>query len=364
MNLSNANPLKPTHVTFCLMTLALTLSGPLAVAVQAQQIVLRDLTLIKNVNVETQDVNGLNLASGQQITWDRILQGSIGTDQKAFDQNVKQIGEPLFRLRNRLSNGSHHQLQPMVDDLLKIAGDQPGLTNYIATTGLFFDKLSSNRRAAALVPMLTVLQFRSTYPKLAELDAQLGLHISDDGFCLDLLPVWFDKQQTESTWRQLEKDEVTKRSDLIAVNKIYLSSLASFTGRQWQTDLTNDNWQALLSAQSAWFNNKPAEVIERLDNSAANLQPFQQAIAVYYRGLAMRALQQRNTDLAEDQWKLCLLQIPANYPDKFPELSAAAIFHVLGEPEQRSREYDSLDQVMRSRYADTYYGRRYQQLGN
>ena len=117
---------------------------------------------------------------------------------------------------------------------------------------------------------------------------------------------------------------------------------------------------AILSAQSAMFNGNPREAVESLQNLAANQTREQEAIALYYEGLALQQLSMANPD-GEPVWMLKLLQIPASFQNDFPELSAAAIFQVIEDPRVDASSRATLQQELAGRFARTWHGRRFEQ---
>ena len=120
-------------------------------------------------------------------------------------------------------------------------------------------------------------------------------------------------------------------------------------------DLDGD-WNAILSAQSAWINGNPQLVLESLQNLSANHSREQHAIALYYEGLALQQLSRDGND-DRHEWALKLLQIPASYQDDFPELAAAAIFAVVSDSRHNSPQWESLHQELLGRFASTWHGR-------
>jgi hypothetical protein len=95
----------------------------------------------------------------------------------------------------------------------------------------------------------------------------------------------------------------------------------------------------------------------------SNVTAAERAVALYYRGLAIRHQEARDPDQSTDQWKLTLLQIPAEFQDPFPELSAAAIYEVLQGSDRGCSEYASLAEELTDRFSQTWHGRQYLSSG-
>lgn len=345
-----------------LMVIIVSYLSMLSGVLSAQHVVLRDLTFIEAAKVESMDVNGLVLDGGLQFLWSDILQGKVGQQQNKFDGFLKEIGLPLFRIQSRLAGGSFDDLQPMANQLLQISADKAGPTAYIANAASFHDFLSQGMREAAAVPLINILAMRTAAPDLKSLDRELGLRFKKD-VCLNLLPIWFDDSAAKLAWQNLQSASGLNAANLKQENP-YLLSLQILNEPQ-TTDLTSKvkketGWGPILVAQSAWLNSNPGSALESLQNSSPNLDAAQRALALYYRGLAMRDLNMKSPSDATAPWKLILLQIPAQYENQFPELSAAAIYQVLAGSRDMPEEFESLQQELTNRFPTTWHGRHYQ----
>ena len=329
-----------------------------AVPVDAQHtIVLRNLTLIEDATVTSMNVDRVTLSNGLHFFWDQILQGDIGEKQTEFDTFVSNIGLPLYRIRTRMAHGDFRQLQPMANDLLARVGESTGRTAFVTQSACFHHQLGQGNREAAVIPLLEILSIRKSLIDASEIESDLGLQFTEEGLCLNLLPVWFDRVAASETLPVCQDQTVTPES------RVYLRSLQTFVqdggnGSRFVDD--QSSWHPVLSAQSSLLTGNYQEVVDTLDKSSLNLSPPQHAIALYYVGLAMKAIQAQDAKETSDQWKLKLLQIPAQYQNRFPELSSAAIYEVVSGSLASSKEYDSLRKELTGRFAKTCFGRRYQ----
>lgn len=324
-------------------------------------IVLRDLTLIENVRIESINIDGLVLAGGLRYSWADILQGNVGDQQVEFDSALTNIGLPLFRIRSRMENGNFAELQPMTASLVSQIGTSQGRTAYITWAAAFHDQLTRGNREAAVVPLLKLLSIRDKAGDLSELETRLGLQFGEDGICLNLLPIWFDDDAAADALLNFQDGPWD------AASKVYLRSLQNEVpswGNSMRFHDENSAWLPVLSAQSSLFTGNYQEVIETLGNSELKLNPSQRAIALYYLGQALRAARPENPDAVDNRWKLTLLQIPAEFQSRFPELSAAAIFQVIDGCKASTDELDSLRGELTGRFSNTFHGRRYQSTRN
>ena len=86
---------------------SLLAAGP---STAADQIVLRDLTILSDRRVDRFSDDEIRLDNGQILTWDQIEKAQIAGDQKKFDQFLEELGTPLYRIRQRLTVGDYQAL--------------------------------------------------------------------------------------------------------------------------------------------------------------------------------------------------------------------------------------------------------------
>ncbi len=345
------------------------LASPTAFA--QHTIVLRDLTLIRNVTIADVETDGLRVSDNgvlRLVLWCDLLKVATGdahvdeARQAAVNQSIQQIGLPWYRIRERLRIGDFASLQPTADRLRDQVKNVPGLAMYFACAGQFHAALDDGNRIAAVEPLLQIMRIRRQSPTpMAEYDAAAKLRFDDTGICLNLLPVWFDTDDAE-----LEKliGRITSEPELVELPAgFYYHSLLIAHDKSKQVpaaDPRYGDWTSRLSAQLAFLNNQPgdlatADSIEHLPHGTAS-----HAIAVYYHGLAQMRLTSSATPPSHPtQWAITLLQIPASYGDRFPELSAAAIFHVLQSLDGDAVGRESLSRELGEKYARTHFGKRY-----
>ena len=76
----------------------------------ADQIVLRDLTILTDRRVEKFNEDDIRLDNGQRLGWDQIEKAQIAADQARFNQLLSELGTPLYRIRQRLKVGDYSAL--------------------------------------------------------------------------------------------------------------------------------------------------------------------------------------------------------------------------------------------------------------
>ncbi|MGI9516925.1 MAG: hypothetical protein ACR2NP_07775 [Pirellulaceae bacterium] len=347
------------------MTLVVLGAGPDAACYAQHTVVLRDLTLLHDVRVIGVDANGIELSDRRQLQWHEVLRGSVEPEQQAeFDRRLNSIGLPLFRIRTRMELGNFGELQPMAGQLYEELKDSPGPSLYAVCAALFHDRLAKSDRELAAVPLMQLLELRQQNRELSRMDSSLGLTFLESEICQQLLPVWFDSAAAKTALEELASADIDDANsvDPIRPQSIYATSLQrAVEPVQIQQAESNDPWRLIFSAQSALFNGNPQVALESLKNLPANQTREQEAIALYYEGLALQQLSRGATD-QESAWLLKLLQIPASFQNEFPELSAAAIFEILQDPRVDQATHGTLQKELAGRFTRTWHGRRFQEL--
>ncbi len=341
--------------------LAIAVAWPATRCTAQHTIVLRDLTLLHNVRVSRIDADGIELSDRQQFLWHEILRGSVDIhQQEEFDRLLAKIGRPLFRIRARMAVDDVGQLQPMADELYAEVRDSRGATLYATSAARFHDRLHRGQRELAAVPLMELLTLREGDSKLARLDSSLGLTFLESGICQQLLPIWFDRSSAAQALQKIRESSVIGATGelLAGAAAVYDSSLQVYAEPGTPGRAVED-WVPILSAQSAWFNGNHAGVLESLQNLPANPVREQEAFALYYEGLALQQLS-RDPDGQDATWTLRLLQVPASFQNDFPELSAAAIYHVLLDARIDASTRETLQQELTGRFAATWHGRLFQ----
>jgi hypothetical protein len=292
----------------------------------AQEIILRDLTRIREVPVTKIDDAYLYLTNGQKLTWDRILQARVDAKwQESLDSNVKRIGVPLYRLKHRMSQQNIDGAFEIAKDWCEnetqsFAGDE---ANFLVSRAVMLGRIRRGARARAVEPMILAMQrqekcsdsFLKSFASIAFERDELRTAICDD-----LLPVWSAVGETQS-----ELDLLSRRFELSSlVTKwpglaVYLSSMAvHIDQRQRMTDWNFAmgavpqlrQWQRVLGSDLA--RTPLSRLIDRSEG------PFRVTVMYWWA----TAREQR---ASKRQRVLTLLKIAANYGDHFPVLSQEAI---------------------------------------
>ena len=352
-------------------------------------IVLRDLSLIRDKSIVAFDQHSIRLSDGSELGWDAVLKAELEPNEaKAFDNNVQQIGLPLFRLKSRISNGdwdgageiaipvftSSFLKQPMSTSVdLRDSDQQKAIDHeYLICLAAMKSFLNDGRRVEALVPFVraSILQ-----PKIGD-DVRLFVgsaaipsQDAENLFSRELVPIWFDHSGLTSLSTQLaESGTSTELAQSIGL-RLYLASIQIELGRPdegLQSIQTLDfpessefnAWRSILDARRHQTLNKPRKALSILDSEIKKMSGSARLAALFLQGTNLADIPNA-TDSENAKSLLTLIRIPALYGDEQPALAAAAIFQAAEIAELRKRDSDSQklrDELLR-RYPRTYHGR-------
>ena len=268
------------------------------VPVQAQHLVLRDLTLLDNDPVESFDSDGILLASGRTVRWDNVLDGRVAAQQQVrFDDLRKRVGQTAFRLKTRLARSDFDRLQPAVDQLVELAtqSGSEGYLMYLARVAQLRYQLGQEDQVARFAALLRLLELRASIRKnsdritlpqseVLELDRLGQLHIDADGLVAELLPAWIgDPPAPREAERIGELLESVHGPDGNVYRKMLAiaGGLENIPGPPDSDSAADDSWLPIHAAHSALMADNPQralEVLETVDNTGAAPQA---AIALY-----------------------------------------------------------------------------------
>jgi len=160
----------------------------------AQTIVLRDLTLIESANVASLDESQLRLSSGQTLSWDEILQAEVDDRfQEQVDDYLVRIGQPTFRLKNRILSNNFALAASSATTLL----DSPDPhVRFLANRAMMRSFVQGGQPESAVVCMLRAMLAQKEFSR--DIDPRMkGLLFEDATFSSivgELLPVFSDQQ--------------------------------------------------------------------------------------------------------------------------------------------------------------------------
>ena len=398
------------RITFVLAIVLFSIQIVIPRSVFAQSpIVLRDLSLIRDKAISDFDRNAITLSDGSKLAWDRVLKAELSGEpesktapsrQPEFDRNLKQVGLPLFRLKTRIKQGdwagAGKIAGPMFDSVTAGKSDFPNpdieylvcLATMKSRTG---QGSAMQNRASAVLPFLRASWVESSVnPKTIEMVAAYSnaekpnAEKRADGLSPELLPVWFNVDQIQSSLKQIEQlpnleaNTTPDKANMVG-KEIYLASMQIELDQTDQANATLnrlnrnrsklvDAWRIVLRARMLQRSGNHVQAQSMLDKNSDSIIGDARPVAIYYRGLSEFEIHSRDgkietplnsavdTDLSNSS--LMLLRLPALYGESHPELAAAGLYHVAEIAKLRGHldQSKKLSRELLQRYPRTYHG--------
>jgi len=333
----------------------------------ADRIVLRNLEILRDQAVASFDEDGVRLEGGRTLTWDEIESGRVGEARQAdFDRMLSDLGEPLYRIRQRLKVGDFRALSAPAEAAYPRYVGRRGASAYMVFQATMWSRLASGRREAALEPYLRCLEhLRSVGQADVDLPGQRRLRFDPQtGMTPELLPVWFDQVAARAAMPGVLEAIKKMTAPLPPAVHVYYGTLALAAGEESRAmqvfagiedeDGTVAELREIAVAQREVSEGRPGEAADRLRARLDELSAANKPLAIYWLGTA---LVQSDDDRSRKQGVLYLLHVPALYGAKHRDLAAAALY---GARETLLRMNDqpgaeSLGRELEVNYARTFH---------
>ncbi len=304
----------------------------------ADRLLLRSSKLINNRTVESFDPDGIQLDDGTTITWDEIERGTIeASKQEEFNRQLKEFGEPLFRIRTRLKNNDYEGLLEFAEAVYPTYVSRKSQTAYMVFQALMWARLAAGKREAAVEPFLRAYTYLRSIRGMGELPGERRLRFdAKSALSLTLPPVWFNaeaaKQAVPGVLEALRGMEHPRPEGVF----IYYATLASAAGdadtaaqfldKKWipgNRPLTAQ-WRDIALAQTEILAGKRGPAVDRLKVSGDGLVPQTKPAAIYWLGMSDTASEDPRTKV---EGVLRLVRLPAVYGTSYPELAGAGLYY-------------------------------------
>lgn len=353
----------PIHV----LVLAILSVGLAAQPAVADRIILRNLKIIDGPKVTSFDEDGAKLDDGRVVGWDDIEKARVADDQQArFDTLLKELGDPLFRIRQRMRVGDYKDLAPHAEALYPRYAERQSPTGYLVKQATMWSRIATGRREAALEPYCRCFEYLRTPrdPKnLLPGDRRLQFD-PQTAMSASLAPVWFDAAAAKAALPSVYASITAMSRPRPEGAYVYFATLALAAGDAATADRVLvaikseagpiHELREIVAVQRELLTGKPGPAAAVLDAQLADISRENQPLALYWLGRA----QLDSTDLETRQRGLVrLLRIPALYGSQAPEVAAAALFQgieVLKELDD-VRGSVALRNELLVRYGQTYF---------
>jgi hypothetical protein len=336
----------------------------------ADRIILRSLKIITNRTVSSFDVDGVQLDDGSTLGWDAIERATISPDRQAeFDQLLADLGNPLYRIRQRLSVGDYEGLLSHAEAVAPRFDGRSGATAYMVQQALMWAHLAHGEREAALAPYLRCYEYLRHHPDGArDLPGERRLEFdSRTGLSSELPPVWFDAAAARATMPTVYETIRSMQRPLPGGVYIYYASLALAAGDEASAtpilaavrteDRRLGELHEVLTAQRELMAGQTQEAVQRLDQCLAGCRDENRPLVLYWTGYAKTHVE--NVQV-QQQGLLDLLRVPALFGQDQPELAGAALYraHQILAQMNEPRGSVSLRKELLERYGQTYFAAR------
>ena len=338
-------------------------------------IVLRDLSVIRDATVSEFDNQQIKLSDGRTLGWDQVLQARVAVSRQAeFDANLVRIGLPLFRLKHRVNlqdwQGAGAIVEPWYERMtftgLDVACTTEGRENSaLVLIAAMQDRLARGEEEAAILPYLRVSKLLQDDLELQQIVGRYIQNIDfNDIVSLELLPIWFDRQQAELAFAELSGAFVPSSARNNARAIIYLASLAAAVERFSysrelldlldQSDAETNAWRLIIEAQVDLAEHNKKTASEKLKLASRS---DSDGIQIVSRFLNNSEIGETPAETAQSIMEL--LKIPALQGRRYPRLAAASLYQaaILAESLNWKREADSLRHELRVHYSRTFHAK-------
>lgn len=337
-------------------------------AAAADRIRLRSLDVIRDRVVVDFDVDGVRLDDQRLLGWDEIERASLGLErQAAFDRMLKELGEPLYRIRQRLKVGDYAGLRRHAEQLHEKYVSRPSEAGFMVSQALMWARLAAGERERALAPCLECCAKLQVRPELARSlpgtrNSQIDL---GTGFTPELPPLWFDSNAARQSLAEATRRAAEVRQPRPPGVYVYCATLALAAGDQALASRMLDalppeepwpQWRGLVEAQAEVVGQAPGAAVAQLHSRLGRLPANARPLGLYWLGRAH--LQSGRTA----DGMLMLLRLPASYGGRQPELAGAALHACMRALEDSRQDVEAVAvrRELLEQYPATHFARRLQ----
>ena len=247
----------------------------------ADRLILRNLDILTDRTVTALDEDGLVLDAARpggsgRVTWDEVERGTIALDQPRFDALLKELGPPLYRIRQRLKVGDYEALGEPAESLYPRFADRRGPTAYMVCQATMWSRLAAGQRETAAEPYLRCFELvRAGAARSGGLPGNRRLLLDGKtAISPELLPIWFDAEAAQAALPGVQNAIRSITQPRPEGAYVYYASLALAAGDTAEftrvlpsirgEDPAAAPWRDILLAQQEVLAGSPGSQIEAL----------------------------------------------------------------------------------------------------
>ncbi|WDI44371.1 hypothetical protein [Bremerella sp. P1] len=337
MSLPFDSPRVSTWCGQCMAVLVAAFWLAVPAHVQADRLILRDLRLIGNITVIGFDEEGVKVTDNNLIPWHEIELGTVSPDKQAdFDRLRKELGDPLFRIHQRLKVGDYAGAREPAETVFDRYKNRDSKVAYMVCQATMWGRLAEGEREAALEPYFCCLRIMKKSARTSEVTQLPGSRTLDydkqTGLTSDMLPIFFDREKAAEALPKASTAATSIGSGAPDGVLVYMASLAIAAedfaqAESWRSRIKSGNptlkqWPVILTAQSRIQTGDLIGARADLEPLIHSFETWNQPVAWYLLGISGS----RSSEfLRIENGVLDLLHIPALYGNEHPELAAAAL---------------------------------------
>ncbi|QDU73141.1 hypothetical protein Pan97_01080 [Bremerella volcania] len=331
------SPRASTWYGQCMAVLVATFWFVLPAHAQADRLILRDLRLLGNITVIGFDEEGVKVTDNSMIPWHEIELGTVSPDKQAdFDRLRKELGDPLFRIHQRLKVGDYAGAREPAETIFDRYKDRDSKVAYMVCQATMWGRLAEGDRAAALEPYFCCLRIMKKSARTSEVTQLPGSRSLDydkqTGLTSDLLPLFFDRDKAAKALPKASVAATSIGSGAPDGVLVYMAALAiaaeNFSqAESWKNRIRSGNptlkqWPVILTAQSRIQTGDLIGARADLEPLIYSFETWNQPVAWYLMGISGA----RSSEfLRIENGVLDLLHVPPLFGNDHPELAAAAL---------------------------------------
>ncbi len=352
-----------------LVPVLLILMCTVAVTSNGQELILRNFERVDPSRIRALDENGIRLDDGRLVWLDDIIRASIGPRQSELDPLLKEIGNPVFRIRSRLESRDWVGAMRVASRFAA----HPSVANnaryrFLVNLALMRGNLIQGNRERAIEPFLNAALIQRQIQDAEVLTwSSVALPVRDCQLLCssEFMPIWFNRERASEQFMVLEQKVSEQRLPHAGGVLVYLASLSLAAGNgenaqrflaELKKDVALDDWQQVLSAEYELEFGNPnlgqAQLAERINQ-------WEQQPRLMARFLQGSSYLAHPGSINGINASLALLTIPATSGGRYPEFEAASLYHAIqiASSQDNSQESEILRGELLKTYGNTYHGR-------
>ena len=213
-----------------LMAFAVVCCLPASTAIAAGRIILRNTKIYRNPVIVKMDQDGVALQGGTTLTWDVIESGKLDAKQAEFDGFLKDLGNNLFRIRQRMEVGDYKGLLMHAEKVYARYRGRSSDTALMVCHALMWSRLSHGQREMAVEPYLQAFELVRTSKRKGP-PGRRALRVDmKTGISEEILPVWFDAAAAKKSLPAVVKTIAKMKKPVPEGIRIYYGTLALAAG--------------------------------------------------------------------------------------------------------------------------------------